>query len=503
MIVKELLPIKAHFFFFMAALGPVLPQLQVFGKNLGISSVIMGTVTGVLPFVYLVAKPLFGMVVDLHRDYRKTIFVGLIMTMAACYGCMTFIPNRETINYELPVGEIIEPCENIITDSSSPELKCLTEPILPIQYYRVILTSVEKHNFSLCVKDGKIPERNTTYTLKCENRNEVPDHIMLTSSSFWIFVILMSIGTIAFNVVNSVSDAICFDVIGQKYDYGKQRSWGAVGYGTTALLTGYAIDYFSMGENFFGIATGAMLLFVILDLLSCAKLDLPPMPGPDSIWRDLGRLMGNKAVRTFLVFTVLIGAADGFLTYFLFWYIEDIAKTYGTENVKLLEGAVVAAGTFGGSILFFHIGDNILKKLGHVRCFSFCFLFYSLRLFLISIVPTPWTIVAIEFVLQGPTFALTYITIVAYANEIAPPGASATMQGIAAGLDDGLGYAVGSLLGGILYRYAGPRSTFQIFSLLIASSGMLHYLIQKFGLQESEKPTLPEEAKFVNGPEKV
>lgn len=85
------------------------------------------------------------------------------------------------------------------------------------------------------------------------------------------------------------------------------------------------------------------------------------------------------------------------------------------------------------------VSDNILKKLGHVQCFSFCFFFYALRLSLISLVRNPWTIVIIEFVLQGPTFALTYITIVAYANEIAPPGASATMQGIAAGLDDGLG----------------------------------------------------------------
>lgn len=68
-----------------------------------------------------------------------------------------------------------------------------------------------------------------------------------------------------------------------------------------------------------------------------------------------------------------------------------------------------------------------------------CFIFYALRLALISVAPSPWWILPIEFLMQGPTYALTYTTIVAYANAISPPGASATMQGIAAGMDDGFG----------------------------------------------------------------
>lgn len=39
---KQLLPVKAHYFFFMAALGPILPQINVFGRQLGISPSAMG-----------------------------------------------------------------------------------------------------------------------------------------------------------------------------------------------------------------------------------------------------------------------------------------------------------------------------------------------------------------------------------------------------------------------------------------------------------------------------
>lgn len=92
---------------------------------------------------------------------------------------------------------------------------------------------------------------------------------------------------------------------------------------------------------------------------------------------------------------------------------------------------------YDNKILF--VAGKILERFGHVHCFSMCFICYALRLGLISIAPSPWWILPIEFVFQGPTYAMTYTTIVAYANVIAPPGASATMQGIAAGMDDGFG----------------------------------------------------------------
>lgn len=105
--------------------------------------------------------------------------------------------------------------------------------------------------------------------------------------------------------------------------------------------------------------------------------------------------------------------------------------------------------------------------------------------------------------MQGPTYAMTYTTVVAYANELAPPGASATMQGIAAGMDDGVGekiavqklyfsfftvsgYAVGSIIGGFLMGSIGGRGTFQIFSLFAVFCSILHFVLHKTWLHRSE-----------------
>lgn len=80
-----------------------------------------------------------------------------------------------------------------------------------------------------------------------------------------------------------------------------------------------------------------------------------------------------------------------------------------------------------------------MERIGFGHSLTMCFVNYALRLGLISIIPSPWWAIGIELFLQGPTYAMCYTTIVAYASAISPPGTSATMQGLVAGIDDGFG----------------------------------------------------------------
>lgn len=106
-----------------------------------------------------------------------------------------------------------------------------------------------------------------------------------------------------------------------------------------------------------------------------------------------------------------------------------------------------------------------------------CFIFYALRLALISAIPNPWWAIPIEFFLQGPTYAMSYTTIVAYASAVSPTGTSATMQGLVAGIDDGFGYAIGSTLGGILYRTLGGRGALYVFSATALTCAIAHAIL--------------------------
>lgn len=123
------------------------------------------------------------------------------------------------------------------------------------------------------------------------------------------------------------------------YDYGKQRVWGTIGFGTTALVAGYIVNIFSDVSITYAPAFAVMLFFSICDLFACIKLkvrlafhtaqkisdrvtglQLPVIESPENIFKDLKKLVNNRVVITFLVFAVLAGILDSFIIYFLFWY---------------------------------------------------------------------------------------------------------------------------------------------------------------------------------------
>lgn len=229
---------------------------------------------------------------------------------------------------------------------------------------------------------------------------------------FWSFVILTYIGTIGFNVGNSISDAICFDVLGKENQmkYGKQRVYGGLGFGLTSLLAGYTVD---LHTNDFTPAILIMLAFALMDLIVLKKLRLPKLSSSESISKDVGKLLRNRKIAIFLVFATIAGMFDSFIFYYMFWYLEEVAERTGMkDHIKLIEGMTVAAECVFGEVLFFLISGKIIKKLGYIHCMTFCFSCYALRLFLISLITNPWYLIGIEILMQGCTYALCYTCIV-------------------------------------------------------------------------------------------
>lgn len=229
---------------------------------------------------------------------------------------------------------------------------------------------------------------------------------------FWSFVVLTYLGIIGFNVGNSISDAICFDVLGEdkQMKYGKQRVYGGLGFGLTSLLAGYTVD---LHTNDFTPAIIIMLAFASIDLFVLKKLKLPKLTSSESISKDVGKLLRNKKIAIFLAFATIAGVFDSFIFYYMFWHIEEVAEKTGMrDHIKLIEGMTVAAECLFGEVLFFLISGKIIKKLGYIHCMTFCFSCYALRLFMISLITNPWYLIAVEVLMQGCTYALCYTCIV-------------------------------------------------------------------------------------------
>lgn len=262
--------------------------------------------------------------------------------------------------------------------------------------------------------------------------------------------------------------------------YGVQRVWGTIGFGCAALVSGIAVDYWTTGDE--KSITPALVVLIIcstFDLFSVLKLKLPNLSTTDSIFRDVGKLIRRSDIAIFLVFATISGILEAFVIYYMFWHLENVAEETGHKgSIKLIEGFVVAAECLGGEILFFLISGRILKKIGYVHCLSFCLFAYSVRLCLISMISNPWYLIPIELVMQGATYALCYTCVVAYASAIAPPGTSATVQGLVAGMDDGVGFSIGSLIGGQIFQRYGGTVAFRIFSLIALLSCVAHIILR-------------------------
>lgn len=336
------------------------------------------------------------------------------------------------------------------------------------------------------VYDSIFIENITCPTIKC-----IPvENIRLggcfyETLSFWCFVFLMCLGTIGFNVSNCVSDAACFDVLGDKtMKYGAQRVWGTIGFGFTALFSGIFVHiYHTESSNQNETLTPAlliMLIFGIFDLISIKWLELPKFTSEgESIATKVMDLLHKKEIVIFLCFAALAGILDSFIIYYLFWYLEELAEQTGyMDSIKLIEACVVASECLGGEILFFLFSGRILKRIGYIHCLSFCFFMYFIRLGLISLMPSPWWLVLIEFFMQGSSYALCYTCIVAYASAISPMGTQNTIQGLVAGMDDGVGFAIGSIIGGQMYRRLGGLMSFRIFAIGALVTCFTHIILR-------------------------
>ncbi|XP_050359474.1 major facilitator superfamily domain-containing protein 6 [Nymphalis io] len=535
---KGLLPIKIHFFFFFAALGPLLPQMNVFGRQLGVSPAVMGLVTAVLPLLWAVAKPLFGYVVDFWPSKRKLVFIFLIIVMTGSYCGLWFLPMPEESDklepllesvYKLNETVYVKTYDNntdAILEKYTCHWNCTTDNNFQVYlsnstFINTMYTDTRNISCSLLdmslddVRQGELicvpkndcnllcyeesiefnknkskrevgnSKANSVSVLEKDGNIKIPKTIESQGSfymtvTFWAFVVLMCIGTVAFNVANCIGDAVCFDVLGPERGskYGAQRAWGTAGYGITALLGGWLVDAMSDKHKDFTPAFIIAIVATFIDLGACRRLNLPSLSSPDDSGKALRKVLKIPRVLVFITFAVVAGTFDSFIIYYMFWFLEELAEETGTvAKIKLIEGVVVAAQSFIGELLFFFFSGKIIKRWGYGTTITFCLFCYSVRLALISFIQHPWHLVFIEGIMQGPTYALCYSAIVGYAAHVAPDGYSATVQGIVAGMDDGLGFALGSLVGGQLYNYSGGRGSFRVLSGFALAASAIHALL--------------------------
>ncbi|XP_058461144.1 major facilitator superfamily domain-containing protein 6-A [Malaya genurostris] len=145
---RKLLPMKAHYFLFNAGTAPVVPFMPTLVRQLGFSTVIVGTIYTVLPIVGLLVKPLFGVIADRFQRQKLLFLIFQILTAIPFFLIMFIpaIPQESTVSFHChegasdlrycpPTGSQLDNCltDRIVGDQSANDtlrcqLECRTQP---------------------------------------------------------------------------------------------------------------------------------------------------------------------------------------------------------------------------------------------------------------------------------------------------------------------------------------------------------------------------------------
>lgn len=246
-------------------------------------------------------------------------------------------------------------------------------------------------------------------------------------------------------------------------DYGKQRLWGAFGWGLAAFIVGsslstieeisncnnpLSVDYLPCFYAFACLMGVALLIGTLFEFDEKASHET-------NIWQGLAVLFDCRYM--YFIFTILFcGSALGFIETFLFWHLQDLGGT------QFLFSTITAIHCISEVVVYCCSG-MFIKWLGHHQVLYIGLSCYIIRFFGYAFISNSWVVLPFE-VLHGLSTAAVWSAAVVFVGLI--PGAPATMQGILGGVHWGLGNGGGGVVGGLLITYAGTTNSFLIFGIV-------------------------------------
>jgi len=382
---RDLLPIKAHYFLFNGGTAPLMPFIPVIAKQLGVNQVGVGVMYMILPFIGLVAKPLFGFISDKFR-IGKIIFMLAITLTGVFFSSICFIPGKPTeaiLNLDCSSNAtMLKTCDGIgsctfeelrLNSSVNDIMQCSLNCAVSKEFLQDMCneydlsegcnnngTSLEfsanstirsaylgsdisnnsclyfpVDSLKFAEKEIEHPIFNHSSSMRCnvvcdnlavqsyiqKPIADLPDVSFYSTLQFQMLLGLMIGSWASMAVVVSLSDSICFSLLGSKpHNYGAQRLWGALGWGFFAIISGYLIDVASTGKPMKDYTPSLYLIIILLviNLLFVFRMRVEHHEAPMVFKRVLGLFKEAKVV-LFLISCVAFGICIGTVWQFLFW----------------------------------------------------------------------------------------------------------------------------------------------------------------------------------------
>ncbi len=257
----------------------------------------------------------------------------------------------------------------------------------------------------------------------------------------------------------SLADVITMELAGAGAGYARTRLWGSLGFLIAALAAGRWLD---------PTAPSALPLAIAAPLLAalCAAWTLPAKSAAPTL-PALGMassLLARPDLRLFFGASFLAQIAHSNYDLCFTLHLRDLGASDGLVGISWAIGVTSEVALMAGS-------GFIFRRFTPPWLLLAAFVGAAVRWALIASVASIPALLALQ-PLHGLSFALMWLSSLAYVKESAPAGALATAQGLFSAA-----VAAGSVLGmplwGALYRRAGGTVAFEIAALVSIAAASL------------------------------
>jgi MFS transporter, PPP family, 3-phenylpropionic acid transporter len=278
------------------------------------------------------------------------------------------------------------------------------------------------------------------------------------ASTFGQVVLLIVVYSFFAAPIGPLSDSATLTMLaGEKDMYGRVRMGGTIGFGLAALIAGLLVQNYGLRLAFWSYA-----LLMFLALLVSQRFVYGRAAAGDSVRGRARDLLTNRRWILFLAMAFACGVGFAAINTYLFPYMRELNASESTMGLALTIATLSEL-----PVLFY--ANRLLGRFGSFGLLVVGMAVTGIRLLLYAAVSLPAGILVFQ-VLNGLTFPAVWVAGVAFADENAPTGLSATAQGLFSAMVFGIGAAAGGLIGGLLLENVGGRVMYLVFGLFVLLS---------------------------------
>jgi MFS transporter, PPP family, 3-phenylpropionic acid transporter len=292
--------------------------------------------------------------------------------------------------------------------------------------------------------DGPLgAERTLVVAAICAGAAAVP---LVFVHSFLALTIVVVLVTAARSAMASLTDAIALEHLGDdRAQYGRVRLWLSLGWAISACVWGLVLQWGSL-DWLPWIYVGCVLV-VAVAAYSVGGGRSVREPTPAGTRRAM-----LIALAPFLLSLLLLFAAFNATFSFISLRIRELGGGLFVVGAATALQAVAEAPVM-------RITPRLNRVIGHRALYVVGSVFFIASFVAWAFLDDPLAIALVKLV-AGVGFALVYVGSVLLVDDLVPPALRGTGQGLAKAVTFGLSPILGSLAGGAIYDYAGPRALF-------------------------------------------